>query len=84
MTAGSIAVEAVTVPEGDFTAEKIEQHFASATEQPLIAVSASGAPVKIATGRHDEQIHDAVTVDTDTTLDNISKKPPSQRRPSAW
>ena len=51
VTAGSIAVEAVTVPEGDFTAEKIEQHFASATEQPLIAVSASGAPVKIATGK---------------------------------
>ncbi len=81
VTAGSIAVEAVTVPEGDFTAEKIEQHFASATEQPLIAVSASGAPVKIATGRHDEQIHDAVTVDTDTTLDNIFKEASQSKAP---
>ncbi len=81
VTAGSIAVEAMTVPEGDFTAEKIEQHFASATEQPLIAVSASGAPVKIATGRHDEQIHDAVTVDTDTTLDNIFKEASQSKAP---
>lgn len=81
VTAGSIAVEAASVPEGDFTAEKIEQHFASATEQPLIAVAANGAPVKIATGTQDKQIHDAVTVDTDTTLENIFKEAAQSKAP---
>lgn len=81
VTAGSIAVEAASVPEGDFTAEKIAQHFASATEQPLIAVAANGAPVKIATGIQDKQIHAAVTVDTDTTLENIFKKASQSRAP---
>ena len=81
VTAGSIAVEAASVPEGDFTPEKIEQHFASATEQPLIAVSANGSPIKIATGTRDEQIHDAVTVDTDTTLENIFKEAAQSKAP---
>lgn len=81
MTAGSIAVEAASVPEGDFTAEKIEQHFASATEQPLIAVSDNGSPVRIATGTEDKQIHDAVTVDTDTTLENIFKEASQSKAP---
>lgn len=81
VTAGSIAVEAASVPEDDFTAEKIAQHFASATEQPLIAVAANGAPVKIATGTQDKQIHAAVTVDTDTTLENIFKKASQSRAP---
>lgn len=81
VTAGSIAVEAASVPEGDFTAEKIAQHFASATEQPLIAVAANGAPVKIATGTQDKQIHAAVTVDTDTTLENIFKAASQSRTP---
>ena len=81
VTAGSIAVEAASVPESDFTAEKIAQHFASATEQPLIAVAANGAPVKIATGTQDKQIHAAVTVDTDTTLENIFKAASQSRAP---
>ena len=81
VTAGSIAVEAASVPEADFTAEKIAQHFASATEQPLIAVSANGAPVKIATGTQDKQIHAAITVDTDTTLENIFKTASQSRAP---
>lgn len=81
VTAGSIAVEAASVPEGDFTPGKIEQHFASATEQPLIAVSANGSPVRIATGTEDKQIHDAVTVDTDTTLENIFKEASQSKAP---
>ena len=81
VTAGSIAVEAASVPEGDFTAEKIAQHFASATEQPLIAVAVNGAPVKIATGTQDKQIHAAVTVDTDTTLENIIKAASQSKAP---
>lgn len=81
VTAGSIAVEAASVPEGDFTPEKIEQHFASATEQPLIAVSASSSPVRIATGTEDKQIHDAVTVDTDATLENIFKEAAQSKAP---
>lgn len=81
VTAGSIAVEAASVPEGDFTPEKIERHFASATEQPLIAISASGSPVRIATGTEDKQIHDAVTVDTDTTLENIFKEASQSKAP---
>lgn len=81
VTAGSIAVEAASVPEGDFTPEKIEQHFASATEQPLIAVSANGSPVRIATGTEAKQIHDAITVDTDTTLENIFKEAAQSKAP---
>ena len=81
VTAGSIAVRAASVSEGDFTAEKIEQHFAFATEQPLIAVSANGSPIKIATGAQDEQIHDAVTVDTDATLENIFKEAAQSKAP---
>ena len=81
VTAGSIAVEAASVPEGDFTPGKIEQHFASGTEQPLIAVSVNGSPVRIATGTEDKQIHDAVTVDTDTTLENIFKEASQSKAP---
>lgn len=81
VTAGSIAVAAASVPEGDFTPGKIEQHFASANEQPLIAVSANGSPVRIATGTEDKQIHDAVTVDTDTTLENIFKEAAQSKAP---
>ena len=81
VTAGSIAVEAASVPEGDFTAEKIARHFSSATEQPLIAVAANGAPVKIATGTQDKQIHNAVTVGADTTLENIFKEASQSKAP---